>query len=102
MGIPVVRPPKIRDHEDQYQRDARNAIRDLDVPGARKIMVRGVVLASGVTNRVAHGLGRIPTNWLVVDKNAQADVWRDTSFTATNDLIGFRASAAVTVDIQFW
>ena|SRR5690349_21617659 len=102
MGIPTVRLPKIRDHEDQYQRDARNAIRDLDAPGARKVTIRGVVLTSGVVNRVAHQLGRIPLNWLVVDKNAQADVWRDTTFTATNDLFGLRSSATVTVDIQFW
>lgn len=27
------------------------------------------------TNNVAHGLGKIPTGWIVIRKNATADLW---------------------------
>lgn len=101
MPIPTVRPPRIRDYEDQYQREARDAIRDLDQPGARRLTV-GPQALSGTTTLVRHGLGRIPTGWLIIDKTAQADVWRDTTQTMTKDVIPLKASGAVTVTLQFW
>lgn len=101
MPIPTVRPPKIRDYEDQYQREAREAIKALDAPGSRRLTVKGQAL-SGTTTLVRHGLGRIPVGWLIIDKTAQADVWRDTTQAMTNDIIPLKASGAVTVDLQFW
>ncbi len=101
MPLPTIRPPKIRDYDDQYQREARSAIRDLDAPGTRRIVVKGQALVAGVT-LVRHGLGKIPVGWAVIDKTANADVWRDTTVATTNDVIPLRATGAVTVDLQFW
>lgn len=101
MGTPVVRPPVITDYEDQNQRQTRAAIKSLDAPGSRKVTVRGVVIST-TTVRVPHQLGRIPVGWQLVDKNAQADVWRDPTQPSTSDSIFLKASATVTCDIQFW
>ena len=102
MPLPVVRPPKIRDYDDRYQREARQAIKDLDVAGSRRLTVKAVVLTTGVVNLVPHQLGRKPVGWLVIDKNAQADVWRDATVATSQDKIPLRSSANVTVDLQFW
>lgn len=101
MSLPPVRPPRQRDPDDLSQRDAKSAIKQLDQPGVRKVTVTGVQL-SGTTVKVPHQLGRVPVGWLVTDKNAQADVWRDISVTSTGDTIPLKASATVTVTLQFW
>ena len=96
-----IRPPAIRNYEDLYQRQARTAIKQLDSPELHKNTVRGIVL--GVTTvQVPHGLGKIPNNWVIVDKTAQADVWHDATIAATNDFFPLKASGKVTVSIQFW
>lgn len=59
-----------------------------------------VEVAVGVTpTRIIHKLGRLP-KWVVVDKNADARVWRVSS-TPTDDSRFFylQASAAVTVKL---
>lgn len=99
MGIPVVRPPAIRDREDLYQRDARDAIKALDSPGLRKVTIKGVVLTTTAL-AVSHQLGKRPVGWQVIDKNAQGDVWREGD--SNKDTIPLRASATVTVDLVFW
>lgn len=98
MGLPQVKPPIIRDHEDQYQRDARTAIKQLDTVGLRRSTAT-VTLTTSSTN-VAHQLGKAPVAWLVVDRNANANVWR--TGAANTDTIPLQASATVTVTIQFW
>lgn len=45
---------------------------------------------------VAHGLGRVPSGWQIVDRSSDARVWR-VSWDKTQ--IVLRASAAVTVSI---
>jgi hypothetical protein len=101
MPVPTVRPPIVTDYDDQNQRQTRTAIKALDQPGNRKVIVKGVAL-SGTTVRVPHQLGRLPTAWQVIDKTAQADVWRDTASPVSSDSIPLKASAAVTVDLIFW
>ena len=95
----AVRPPVITDFDDQNQREVRTGIRQLD-GATRRVVVRAVALSTTST-RVPHSLGRIPLGWQILDKNAHADVWRDTSQATTNDAIFLKASAAVTVDLQF-
>ena len=97
----IIRPPVIRDYFDPTQRETRTAIQGLTTGEIRKTTVRNVVLGTS-TVMVPHQFGKIPTNWLIVDKNAQADVWRDATVAATNDFFPLRASATVTVAIQFW
>lgn len=101
MPLQTIRPPKVRDHEDLYQREARQAIKQLDIPGARKATVKTITLGA-TTVLVPHQLGKLPVGWLVIDKNAQADIWRDPTILVTNDTIPLKASATVVVDIQFW
>lgn len=101
MPLPIVRPPKIRDYSDQYQREARAAIKALDVAGVQKSVIRGVTLGATTVN-VPHGLGRAPIAWQITDKTAQADVWRDSTGTVTKDTIPLKASGTVVVDLQFW
>lgn len=102
MPLPVIRAPKIQDYDDRYQREARQAIKDLDASGTRRLTVKSVALVTGQANLVAHQLGRKPVGWLVIDKTAQADVWRDAAVATTQDKIALRCSANVTVDLQFW
>lgn len=54
-----------------------------------------VALASG-SNRVAHGLGRQPVGWMVVDTDAAVTVYR-TAWSATT--LDLTASGAVTVKL---
>lgn len=100
--INKIRAPKIQDEGDRFQREAREAIKGLDEPGARRLTLKSVSLPTGQVNLVSHQLGRKPVGWLVIDKTAQADVWRDASVATTNDKIPLRSSANVTVDIQVW
>lgn len=99
MGLPTLRPPPVRNPENLWERDARAVIKRLtDIVGLQRATAT-VTLTTGVT-RVSHGLGRAPVAWQLVDKNAQADVWRNG--TANSDTIPLQASATVTVTIQFW
>ena len=99
MGTPVVHPPRLRNPEDQFQREVKTAIKILDAPGARKVTLTDISLGV-VATLVAHQLGKRPVGWLIIDKNAQADVWR--AGDSTRDTIPLIASAPVVVSIQVW
>lgn len=101
MSIPVLRTPRIIDPGDMSQRQVRTAVKQLDQPGTRRVTVANVQLGA-TTTKVPHQLGKVPVGWLVTDKNAQADIWRDTSISSTGDYIPLKASATVTVTLQFW
>jgi len=101
MALTPVRLPTVLDTKDQFQREVRDALKTLDERGVRKLTITGVALTTATT-LVAHQLGRKPVGWLVIDKTAQADVWRDATVEVSADKIPLRASASVTVDIQFW
>ena len=98
MGIPVIRPPTIRDENDTYQREARRAIKQLDTAGLRKSTITALVTTSNTT--VPHQLGRVPVGWQVIDLDANAVVWRVAA--STNDHIFLRASANANVTLQLW
>lgn len=58
-------------------------------------LLEDVEITTG-TAKVAHGLGRRPRGWLIVDQDASATIWR----TEWDDkFIGFDASATVLVKI---
>lgn len=102
IGTPLVRPPQIRDREDQFQRETREAISSLASGQVRKVVVRDVVLPAATTVQVPHGLGRVPVGWEVTDRNAGAVVFRDPTQLVTPDRIPLQATGAVTVTLQFW
>ena len=52
---------------------------------------------------VDHGLGRATQGWVVVDKNANADVWKSTTTNAAPERkVILKASATVTAKILFY
>lgn len=101
MPLPTFRPPRIVDPGDTSQREIKTAVKQLDQPGTRRVTVTGVKLGTS-TVRVPHQLGRVPVGWSISDKDAQADVWRDSTISMTGDFIPLKASATVTVTLQFW
>jgi len=101
MSNNKVRPPVVTNYDDKYEREIRTAVQRLSELGTKQSLVTNVALTTGTT-QVAHRLGVQPTGWIIVDKTAQADVWRDSTVTVTNDLFPLKASANVTVSIQFF
>lgn len=100
MAVNTITLPTIRDPDDLYQRDTRQALEQLANQSVQKSTV--LVGLGTTTTLVNHQLGKKPQAWTIIDKNAQADVWRDTTQPITNDKIPLKASAAVTVALQFW
>jgi hypothetical protein len=64
-------------------------------------LVQDVSLVSGTDQAVSHKLSRKPNGFIVVDKNANADVWQSTTVNNIKDrVLLLRASA--TVKISLW
>jgi len=100
MPIAPKKAPSIRDAEDIYQRENRKIAGQYNSqPLANGILIKGITLSS-TTKRVSHQLSRPYAGFIVVDQNAQADVWRDASDTSRpQDAIPLKASANVTVSL---
>lgn len=63
-------------------------------------LIEGVAITSGTTKLVDHGLGRAWRGWYVVDRNANANVYRDTASRAeASRQLALLASATVTVTL---
>jgi len=93
----TIKAPLVRDVADVFQRDTRDAITQLAaLPFASAVELSGVVLGAAPVS-VAHGLGRTPRRWKIVDQNADARVWR--SAAADDKYLPLTASAAVTVTL---
>jgi len=64
---------------------------------------KAVVLTSGVDNVVDHGLNRSVTGWIIVDKNASADIYQSTTEnTMPTTSIMLNTTNTVTVTILFF
>ena len=64
------------------------------------VMLDGIVLYAGKLNEISHKLGKVPGGWFLLDKNAQADVWRDPPTNNNASIkLNLRTSADVTVRI---
>lgn len=61
------------------------------------VLLKGLSLTTSFQN-VNHGLGRAPAGWIVVGKNANADVWEN-PLIRTGLVLVLRSSAAVNVDL---
>ena len=61
-------------------------------------VLKSVVLTTGSSNIVNHKLGRDLVGYIVIKKNANADVWDSTSVTPTLTLV-LETSANCTVDL---
>jgi len=70
------------------------------LPWMGGVIIDGVLLVSGVDNRVDHGLGRDPTGFIVLDKQATCDIWRSTTSNSLASLtLLLRSSANVTIKL---
>lgn len=95
--MPTVVPPSIRDPQDEYQRDNRRAVSELAaLPLNQGVLLTDVALTTAVT-RVRHNLGRTPIGFLVIDRTADARVYR--SGAATPQHLPLIASVAATVSL---
>lgn len=64
------------------------------------VLVKDIVLTTGVDNVVNHELGESPQGFILVDKNANQDVWKSSTsnpFPARNLLL--RSSGTVTISL---
>ena len=69
-------------------------------PFMNGVILTGTVLASGTDTKVNHGLGRVPQGFVILAKNATADVWTSTTTNPRPELtIILKSSAAVTVTV---
>jgi hypothetical protein len=70
-------------------------------PFMNGVILTGVVLAASSTdNLVNHGLGRVPQGFVILSKNATADIWTSTTTNPRPELtLILRSSAAITATI---
>jgi hypothetical protein len=92
--------PIIRDTTDQFQREAAEIFKGM---GKREIL-QGILLTSlsigTSTTKVSHGLGRVPLGFIVVDKTANSDIYRDGTVTTERDLfLHLKATTATTISL---
>ena len=59
--------------------------------------IDSIILVSGKTKVINHGLQQLPQGWFLVDNIANAVVWRTSSFTATT--LTLESSANTTISI---
>lgn len=59
------------------------------------ILLKGLVVNTSL--QLSHKLGRIPQGYIIVSKNANANVWNDIPFT--KDFINLNSSGNVTIDM---
>ena len=101
----VKRVTKINIKDDlQLSRVQENVTRTLDDITGRDllggIILTDIALVTGRINEVSHLLGDTLTGWMIVDQNAQADIWRDPAVNQNDKLtLNLRTSADVTVKI---
>lgn len=58
-----------------------------------------VTLTAGAFTRVSHGLGRPPTGYIVVRRNANAVIWDQPNGTDSGAFLQLQPSATVTVTL---
>ena len=66
------------------------------MPFAKGNYLESVAISTSDTS-VNHGLGVTPIGFIILDKNANATVWR--SGTSTDKVLTLRASASVTINL---
>jgi hypothetical protein len=62
-------------------------------------LINNILITGGSPLSVNHGLGTLPRGFIVVNKNAQSDVWQTISTTPNSTMI---LNANNTVTISVW
>ena len=73
-----------------------NALQAL--PLNQMVVLNSVVLAIG-NNVINHGLGRVPTGWIILDVNAAAVIYRNAAFNATTLTLNSSAIATIRLGV---
>jgi len=68
------------------------------LPLNQMTVLNGVVLAVG-NNVINHGLGRVPTGWIIMDINAAAVIYRNAAFNATTLTLNSSAIATIRLGV---
>jgi hypothetical protein len=81
----------------------QDAVAESLAPLEKHVLLTGVLLnnveiVAGITEVIGHGLGRSPRGYLIVKKNADANVW-ESDGRFSDKLLHLNASANVTVSI---
>ena len=69
-----------------------------DLPLNQMVVIDNVVLAIG-NNVINHGLGRVPTGWIVMDINAAATIYRSAAFNVTTLTLNSSAIATIRLGV---
>jgi len=62
------------------------------------VVVDNVVLAIG-NNVINHGLGRVPTGWIIMDINAAATIYRSAAFNVNTLTLNSSAVATIRLGV---
>lgn len=74
--------------------DSVNSLQEM--PLNNIVILNNVALAIG-NNVITHGLGKIPTGWIILDVNAATTIYRSAAFNLTT--ITLNSSAVATVKL---
>ena len=88
----------VASQDEELNRVQSNIRASLD-PVSRDLLLNRLQLTADIgtsDTSIQHALGRVPAGWIVIDKNANADIWR---VSLTNTTIVLRASAPVKAKI---
>jgi hypothetical protein len=100
--MPKTVPPAIRPVAntlaDVFQRETREAIKKIAADPILDYSVKTATIQVAGT-KVAHGLGRIPVGWFVVDRMGNGDIYRS---SWDSQFVTFIATNPVTVAIRFF
>lgn len=69
-----------------------------DLPLNQMVVIDNVVLAIG-NNVINHGLGRVPTGWIIMDINAAATIYRSAAFNVTTLTLNSSAIATIRLGV---
>lgn len=68
------------------------------LPLNQMVVLNNVVLAIG-NNVITHGLGRVPTGWIIMDINAASAIYRSAAFNATTLTLNSSAIATIRLGV---
>lgn len=101
MAFPLPKKTRPVDPEAQrFQESAHLGFAFLSaIPFLDGVLVEDVQITSGTAKIVEHGLGREPRGWLVLGKNANANVWETATSVGSENRMTVNASATVTISL---
>jgi hypothetical protein len=98
--VKIPNEPKTTDIENFQTAVERNFKEYNDRPWLQSLLVENVTIGTAAT-RVEHRLGKAYRGWRVIDKQADARVWRDTTATEdTSRYLVLLASASVVISLE--